>query len=121
MKPVPGFPGAHYCYDPVDLSKGTHGYPNRDLVFAYDVNDFLAVKNGTRKPWDVRPYATWTFTVPFQQRLVSGVDLGIYEILGAAYDPGEVVAGSRTRPARIFLSAGRSDGAAPLIHVFQLP
>jgi hypothetical protein len=109
---VPGWPGVHYCYDPVDLNKGTHGYPNRAVVFAYNADDFLAVKAGTKKPWDVWPYAIWAFSLPFQQKMVNGVDVGDYSIVGAAYD-------SFTK--RIFLAAYRSDGAAPLIHVLRVP
>ncbi len=34
------------CNDPADDSKGTHAYPYRYQVWAYDANDLLAVKNG---------------------------------------------------------------------------
>ena len=80
-------------------------------MWAYDVNDFIAVKQDEKRPWDIRPYATWTFAVPFQTNMVNGIDLGITDIVGAAYDP-------ITR--RLFLSAYKGDGAAPLIHVFIL-
>ncbi len=113
FKQVPGYPaGIHYCYDPVDLTKGTHGYPNRALVFAYNADDFLAVKYKQMKPWDVVPYAVWNFSLPFQQKVVNGVDVGNYSIVGAAYDPAT---------KRIFLAAYRNDGAAPVIHVFKVP
>ncbi len=114
LKPVPGTPH-HYCYDPVPggQTQGTHGYPNRSLVFAYDVMDLIAAKEGKIKGYDVKPYATWTFSAPFQQRMnASGADIGDYSIVGAAYDPA-------TR--RIFLSAYRNDGDDPLIHVYRLP
>lgn len=113
-QPVPNQGSQIYCYDPVPGNEwtGPHGYPNRSLVFAYDANDFLAVKNGTKKPWDVKPYATWYFSLPFQQKLVNGIDTGTYEIVGAAYDPAS---------KRIFLTASRGDGAAPLIHVLRHP
>ena len=29
-------------------------------MWAYDANDLLAVKQGTKQPWDVQPYAKWT-------------------------------------------------------------
>ncbi len=112
MQPVPGFRGVHYCYDPIDLTKGTHGYPYSSIVWAYDVNDFIAVKQGAKQPWDVVPYATWNFQVPFQSRVVNGVQLGVTDIVGAAYD----AAGNR-----IFVAAARNDGAAPVIHVFRVP
>src|SRR4030095_6398545 len=58
-----------YCYDPAEPSKGTHGYPNEPCIYAYDANDFLEVKNGMKMPWDVVPYATWGFTVPFHENI----------------------------------------------------
>ena len=112
MQPVPGFPRAHYCYDPVDLTKGTHGYPNTAIVWAYDVNDFIAVKQGTKQSWDVVPYAKWNFQLPFQSRKVNGVEMGI---------PRHRRCGLRSGGKRIFMSAYRNDGNAPLIHVFRLP
>ena len=48
-----------YCYDPHDALQGNHGPPYRPIMTAYDANDLLAVKNGTKKPWDVQPYAKW--------------------------------------------------------------
>lgn len=111
--PVPGAPGVKHCYDPVpgNDSKGTHGYPYRAAVFAYDVDDLITVKKGKKKPWDIRPYATWTFSLPHQRKLVDEVDIGIYDIVGAAYD-------SATQ--RIFLSGFRNDGDSPLIYVFTI-
>ncbi len=113
LKPVPAFPGTHYCYDPVPGgdSKGTHGYPLTSLVYAYDVNDFIAVKQGKKKPWEVVPYATWHFSLPFQSHVVEGVELGVFQIMGAAYDP---------TTQRVFLSAFKGDGTAPLIHVLRI-
>jgi hypothetical protein len=102
-RPVPGENGVVYCYDPTNSYKGTHGYPYRPFVWAYDANDLVAVKNGTRQPWEVTPYATWTFNTPFDNdgHLISGV----------AYDPA-------TR--RLYVAGGFEDGNAPLIHVFEL-
>ena len=48
------------CYslsDPLD-TKGPKGYPYRLVAKLYDVNDLVAVKQGSRKPWDLRQYAT---------------------------------------------------------------
>jgi hypothetical protein len=33
-------------------------------VWAYDLNDLAAVKNGTKQPWQVAPYATWALDLP---------------------------------------------------------
>jgi hypothetical protein len=62
----------NYCYgtgaecgDPADSSKGVHAYPYRYQVWAYDANDLLAVKNGTKAAHQPQPYAVWTFNLPF--------------------------------------------------------
>lgn len=79
-KPIPGTNGQTiYCYDPTDDAKGTHGYPYKHMVWAYDAVDLVAVKQGRKSPWDVRPYATWTLT-----EMSGGV--GNARIAGAVYD-----------------------------------
>ncbi|OGO25646.1 MAG: hypothetical protein A2W33_09375 [Chloroflexi bacterium RBG_16_52_11] len=99
-QPAPG--GTTYCYDPTDSSKGNHAYPYVYQVWAYDVNDFIAVKNAQKNPWDVMP-TVWTFEVPIQSSRAGGV----------AYDPST---------QRIYLVAPRAEypGAYPVIHVFQV-
>lgn len=54
--------GGRYCYNPTSNAKGTHGYPYRHQVWAYDAKDLADVKAGRRDPWDVRPYAVWALT-----------------------------------------------------------
>jgi hypothetical protein len=100
----------NYCYgeaaecgDPAVTSKGPHAFPYAYYVWAYDALDLMAVKNGQRQPWDVKPYAVWELNFPFAvQEAVIG---------GAAYDP---VTG------RIFVSQYRVDSDNPLIHVFTV-
>jgi hypothetical protein len=104
MTTYPGAPLSEtWCYDPVNLDKGTHGYPYAHFVYAYDANDLVAAKNGSKAPWEVMPYATWQFDVPFEygQRVLEGV----------AYDPAA---------KRIFLTAGNGDTYKPLVHVFKV-
>ena len=100
------------CYDPASSSKGTHGYPYKYWVWAYDANDLLTVKNGEKNPWDIRPYAVWSLDLPG-----SG---GGASIQGVAYDPGN---------QRLYVSQGYADklvpgagqyDAAPLIQVFSI-
>ena len=43
------------CYDPTDPSKGSHAYPYKYQVWAYDLNDLAAVKAGRKQPWDAKP------------------------------------------------------------------
>jgi hypothetical protein len=72
--------GQMNCYDPIDSSKASHGYPYASWVWAYDALDLLDVKSGLKAMWDVRPYATWQIPLPFDPQVKGG-------IVGAAYDP----------------------------------
>jgi len=101
----------HSCYDPTNDTKGTHGYPNEACIYAYDANDLLAVKQGTKTPWDVVPYATWRLDYPFEQNFPHGVKDTPYMTMGAAWD--------RNR-RWLFVSGYRQDGDCPVIHVFQV-
>jgi len=56
--------GAHLCYDPTTNSKGSHAYPYRSQIWAYDLNDLAAVKAGQKQPWEVVPYGVWPLTLP---------------------------------------------------------
>ncbi len=95
--------GQEECVDPTQGSKGPHAFPYAYTVFAYDVLDLVAVKNRQKAAWDVRPYKTWTFEMPFQRAART--------INAAAYDP---------KSRRIFLSAAFNDGERPLIHVLTV-
>ncbi len=48
------------CPDPCDESHGTHAYPYRSQVWAYDANDLMQVKNGVKQCWEIQPYTYWT-------------------------------------------------------------
>ena len=45
-------------------SAGEGAAPYRRQVDAFDVNDLLAVRNGTMQPYAVRPYAWWVLSGP---------------------------------------------------------
>jgi hypothetical protein len=95
--------GTIYCYDPENSSKGTHGYPYSGYVWAYNVDDFIAVKNGKKQMWDIRPYAYWT--------------LGeVQNIDGAAYDAAR---------NRIYISEHCADPGGgyfcgPVVHAYDV-
>lgn len=93
--------GGHCCYDPTSSSKGLHAYPYVNQIWAYDVNDLIAVKNGSKKPWEPVPYAVWNPTFPTAGRQISS----------AAYDP---------VGRRIFVAQSFADGSAPVFHVFKV-
>jgi hypothetical protein len=90
--------GSFYCLDPDIPGKGYHAWRYQSYVWAYDALDLAAVKSGSRQPWDVRPYAVWSFALPF----------GTSRILGAAYD---------AATGRIFLSQEYCDDTRPCVHV----
>jgi hypothetical protein len=101
-------PGPGRCYDPVNADKGTHAYPYRYWVWAYDASDLVAVKNQQKNPWDIVPYAMWGLDLPFAP--------GRNTVQGATYDPAT---------QRIYVSASGADPGGgfffgPIIHAFQV-
>lgn len=103
-----GRDGERYCYDPTNSDKGQHAFPYRYQIWAYDLNDWAAVRAGTRDPWSVKPYGVWPFELPFPE---PGVRIG-----GVAYD----AAGRRLLVSQLYADR---DGFAyrALIHVFEIP
>ena len=91
--------------------KGSHSVGGNYTwqVRAYDANDFVAVKNGQKNPWDVTPYATWNFTLPTTD--------GAKYMGGVAFDPAT---------GRLYFSEVNVDNSRgqydndPLIQVFQI-
>jgi hypothetical protein len=57
------------CNDPVRVYHGTHsrGGLYEYQVWAYDVLDLIAVKNGQLQSWEIQPYDVWTFDLPFPE------------------------------------------------------
>ena len=100
-------PARELCYDPTAPEKGSHAYPYRYQVWAYDLNDFAAVKAGTKQPWEVRPYGVWVINFPIPELKV--------RIGGVAYD---------SQRQLIYVSQMRADqrgfGYMPLIHAFKV-
>ena len=74
--------GEKYCYDPTNGDKGSHAYPYRYQIWAYDLNDFADVKAGRKQPWAVVPYGVWQFDLPTPAQ--GNVRLG-----GVSYDPAQ--------------------------------
>ena len=95
--------GGNWCYDPTSPDKGVHAYPYRYQIWAYDLNDFAAVKAGVKKPWEVVPYDVWPFTFPTEEPKVL--------IGGVSYDPATQT---------IFVSQNFADSSQPIIHVLRV-
>jgi hypothetical protein len=83
-------------------SSGEGARPYRRQITAFDANDLLAVKNGTKQPTDIQPYAWWTVPGPTDS-------CAEFRYSGLAYDP-------NTR--RVY--AAFSYGESPRIHVWQV-
>ena len=94
------------CGDPADSSKGVHGYPYHSRIWAYNANDLVAVKNGSKSPWDLKP--VWVSNIEGQ---LNGLVSDKKDILGVAYDPSRQI---------IYLSAAYADDPRPVIHAFQV-
>ncbi len=92
--------GVLYCYDPVNSSKGTHAYPYKPWVWAYDANNLLSVKSGQKKMWEIKPYSIWGLDSYF-----GGT------VQGASYD---------SATGRIFVIEAFGDGSLPVVHVFTI-
>ncbi len=100
-QPSPG--GGVWCYDPTNSYKGTHGYPYRHQIWAYDAEELAAVRAGSKAPWQVTPYATWALPE-------MGGATGAATMQSATYDP----------TTRRWYIALEGSGAAPEVHVYQV-
>ncbi len=58
-----------------------------NYYWLWDVNDLVAVKNGTKQPYEVRPYSYGALDMPFQTDLFTGGTPEHHPITGGAYDP----------------------------------
>jgi hypothetical protein len=101
-------PEVHYCYDPINGSKGDHGYPYRFQIMAFDLNEWAAVASGSKKPYDIKPYAVWPLVLP-DVPFTTGISDEYGG--GAAYDPSS---------RRIYWQQPRTDGDLPIIQVWEV-
>ncbi|HEY7314577.1 MAG TPA: hypothetical protein VH643_34835 [Gemmataceae bacterium] len=104
-----GYGDASSFGDNVNTDKGPHSLNGQYTfqVWAYNANDFVAVKNGQMQPWQVQPYDVWNFTLP-----ISGSE----KLGGVAFD---------SATGRLYVSVLNADDAQPfsslpLIEVFQV-
>jgi hypothetical protein len=106
----PFMAGEPNVYDPVRIDgQGNHAYPYMPMVYHYDANDLLAVKQGRKQPSDVRPLDMWDLTSLLPAWQNHGGQIG-----GAAYDEST---------QRIFVMQPGVDGSGydyPVIYVLQI-
>lgn len=92
---------ASVCTDPCDASQGTHAYPYRHQVWAYDANDLLQVRSGAKQCWEMRPYAVWSLDDMASDNCA--------DMEGAAFDPDT---------GRLYVTT--SYGEEPRVHVYRI-
>ena len=98
-------PPGENCYDPTNAHHGTHAYPYRYQIWAFDTQELADVAAGKRAAWDVQP-AIWVPTFPTPSCCPN--------INGAAYNEADQL---------LYLMQGRGHGydlSYPLIHTFKL-
>jgi hypothetical protein len=107
---TPSPDGTIWCYDPASTDKGSHAYPYRYQIWAYDLNEFVAVREGRKQPWDVVPYGVWPFDLPVPEAHA--------RIGGIAYDAGrqllyisQMFADTDTFASRALVHALKINGA----------
>lgn len=92
-----------------DRARPYSGYHSQNGVYAYqiwayDIDDFMAVRNGTKAPWDLRPTSVVNFDLPI-------VETAKY-LGGVAFD---------AATNRLYVSQKLAGvDATPVIHVYQL-
>ncbi len=97
------------CPDPVHVHQGTHAYPYRYQVWAYDALDLVDVANGEVAPHEVQPHDVWELTLPFAP--------DTHRLGAVSYDG----ATDRLFVPQLDVLAYQDDlSVYPVVHVFQL-
>jgi hypothetical protein len=89
--------------DPFRHDQGPHAPPYVYQVWAYDIHDLIAIRDGRLQPWEAQPYSVWQLDLPYAD--------GANEIGGVAYDEGS---------GQIFVSQLHGNDAYPVVHAFDL-
>ncbi|HYF59821.1 MAG TPA: hypothetical protein VEA81_12775, partial [Burkholderiaceae bacterium] len=87
-------------------TRGPVGWPYVLTVWAYNLNDLAATKAGTRTPWSNRPYALWSFSLPYPN-----TDAKV-RVMSSFYD-------RRTRRLHV-MHLDQSQRMAMVVSVFQV-
>ena len=96
-----GVGGGVECDDPCDDSHGTHAWPYRHQVWAYDAAELLQVRSGAKACWEMRPYAVWAL-----EGMTGGT---CADMEGAAYDPAT---------GRLYVTESYAE--EPRVHVYRI-
>ncbi len=57
-----------------------------NYYWLWDINDLVEVKNGTKQPYEIRPYTYGVFDVPFQTDIFTGGTPEHHPVYGGTYD-----------------------------------
>lgn len=91
--------------DPCGSATGSHTNLREAVAWFYDPNDFITVKNGSKQPWEVRPYAEKVLN----ESTLSNICV---DIQSSSYDP-------VLRRLYLCQYGGESGDVMPVIHVYQ--
>lgn len=103
--------GEPFCYDPVITAKGTHSFPYKAWLWVYDGNDFVAVKQGTKQAWEIRPQV-FELPLPFSDKYST--------LLATAYDQAKGRLFVFQEGGERAIPGSNAYGYAPLVSVFQV-
>jgi hypothetical protein len=97
--------GKGTCNDPTyPDTHGDHAYPYSYWLWVYNVDDFIAVKNGVKNPWSILPSV-------YNLDSLLPIAGGYHIISGAAYDPAT---------QRIYLLVDHGEAPYPIVTVLQI-
>ena len=101
-----------YCYDTEDngsSSVGVHSNQRDAHLWAYDLDDLIAVKNGTKNPYDPVPYSHWSLVLPTSTTGGAGVCTGIPGVGRSSNSPIGMAVGTIGGQEYIFISFATAD------------
>jgi hypothetical protein len=80
--------GSRNSFDPIQQTRGPFSGTYAIQCWAYDLNTLAAVKAGSILPYNARPYAVWSMSLPYVSLSSSNSEsvVGPTPVLGAVYD-----------------------------------
>jgi hypothetical protein len=91
-------------YDPVDNSKGCHAWPYVNYLWIYNEDDLVAVFNGSKMPWEIKPEQEGVIDLPYYDLYKS------CGLSGVSYD---------SMNKKLYISAKHRNETRPVIHVYE--
>lgn len=99
--------GSRNSFDPKQGTRSPFAGTYVAQCWAYNLNDLASVKSGSLAPYNVKPYAVWSISLPYASASATNSDLSKITISGSTYDPAT---------KRLFIAhADTSNGSKPLV------